>query len=46
MSMFLVDVSYRNALLKGCDLVMGHLFSNGHVHVGDVTQEIDNPTTS
>lgn len=33
--------THRNALLKGCDLVMRHLLSDGDVHVGHVAKEID-----
>lgn len=37
--------SYSDALLKGGDLIVGHLFSDGHVHVGHVAEEVDDPTT-
>lgn len=34
-------MSYSNALLKGGDLIMGHLLPNGHIHVGHVAEEVD-----
>lgn len=37
--------SYRYALLKGSDLVVSHLFSYGHIHVGYITQKVDDSST-
>lgn len=37
--------TYSNALLKGSDLIMGHLFPNGHIHVGHIAEKVDNSST-
>ena len=36
---------YSNALLKGSDLIMGHLLPDGHIHVGHIAEEIDDSST-
>lgn len=35
--------THSNALLKGGDFVVGHLLPDGHIHVGDVAEEVDDP---
>lgn len=36
---------YSDALLKGSDLIMGHLLPDGHIHVGYVAEEVDDSST-
>lgn len=36
---------YSNTLLKGSDLIMGHLLSNGHIHIGDIAEKINDSST-
>lgn len=33
--------THCNALLKSSDLIMGDLLPYGHIHVGYVTEEVD-----
>lgn len=37
--------TYSNALLKGSDLIVRHLFPDGHVHVGHVAEKVDDSST-